>query len=137
MLVLRTRILSMIKHSPTRVLNSTYYLLSLYYATITFLTMFILTSPVNFPGGKKPERPEKTHDFRQSVDRLFSHESVARIEPTISEVKVGCFKDWTTANSIYFSQKENTICVIKKLQDNHVRDILFSASSNTNHCSLL
>ena len=38
--------------------------------------MFILTHPVNFPCGRKPERPEKTHDFRQSVDRLFSHESV-------------------------------------------------------------
>jgi hypothetical protein len=32
------------------------------------------------------EHPEKTHDFRQSVDRLFSHESVARIEPTYSEL---------------------------------------------------
>ena len=54
---------------------------------ITFLTVFILTHPVNFPCGRKPERPEKTHDFRQSVDRLFSHESVARIEPTNFEVK--------------------------------------------------
>jgi hypothetical protein len=57
---------------------------------ITFLTMFIPTHPVNFPCGRKPERPEKTHDFRQSVDRLFSHESihesVARIKPTISKV---------------------------------------------------
>ena len=35
---------------------------------ITFLTMFILTHPVNFPCGRKPERPEKTHDFRESVD---------------------------------------------------------------------
>jgi hypothetical protein len=33
---------------------------------------------------------EKTHDFRQNVDRLFSHESVVRIEPTISEVKGAC-----------------------------------------------
>jgi hypothetical protein len=44
--------------------------------TMAFLTMVILTHPVNFPCGKKPERPEKTHEFRQSVDRLFSHESV-------------------------------------------------------------
>ena len=29
----------------------------------------------------------KTHDFWQSVDGLFSYESVARVEPTISEVK--------------------------------------------------
>jgi hypothetical protein len=48
---------------------------------ITFLTVFILTHPVNFPCGRKSEHPEKTHDIQQSVDRLFSHESVARIEP--------------------------------------------------------
>jgi hypothetical protein len=35
---------------------------------ITFLTIFILTHPVNFPCGRKPEHPEKTHNFRQSVD---------------------------------------------------------------------
>jgi hypothetical protein len=39
------------------------------------------------------EHPGKTHDFRQSVDRLFSHESVARIEPTNSEVKGSCSDD--------------------------------------------
>ena len=32
---------------------------------ITFLTVFILTHHVNFPCGRKPEHPEKTHDFRQ------------------------------------------------------------------------
>ena len=58
--------------------------------------MFILTHPANLPCGRKPERPEKTHDFRQSVDRLFSHESVARIEPTISEVKGPCSDDCDT-----------------------------------------
>jgi hypothetical protein len=57
---------------------------------ITFWTTFILTHPANLPRGRKPERPEKTHDFRQSVDWLFSHESVARIKPTISEVKGTC-----------------------------------------------
>jgi hypothetical protein len=36
--------------------------------------MFILTHPANLPCGRKPERPEKIHDFR-----LFSHEVVARI----------------------------------------------------------
>jgi hypothetical protein len=55
--------------------------------------MFILTHPVNFPCGRKPELPEKTHDFRQSVDWLFSHESIARLEPTNSEVKVACSND--------------------------------------------
>jgi hypothetical protein len=39
---------------------------------ITFLTVFILTHPVNFPCGRKPERPEKTHDFRESADWLFT-----------------------------------------------------------------
>ena len=29
---------------------------------------YYLTHPVNFPCGRKPEYPEKTHDFRQSVD---------------------------------------------------------------------
>jgi hypothetical protein len=28
---------------------------------------FCLTHPVNFPCGRKPEYPEETHDFRQSV----------------------------------------------------------------------
>jgi hypothetical protein len=28
----------------------------------------IPTHPINFPCGRKPEYPEKTHDFRQSVD---------------------------------------------------------------------
>jgi hypothetical protein len=46
--------------------------------------VFILIHPVNFACGRKPEHPEKTHDFRQSVD--FSHESVVRIEPTIALV---------------------------------------------------
>jgi hypothetical protein len=62
--------------------------------------MFILTHPVNFSCGRKPERPEKTHDFRQSVDRLFSHESthesIARLEPRISEVKAACSDDCDT-----------------------------------------
>ena len=34
----------------------------------------------------------RRNDFRQSVDRLFSHESIARIGPTISEVK-GAYSD--------------------------------------------
>ena len=34
----------------------------------------ILTHPVNFPCVRKPENPEKTHDFRQSVEELFSRE---------------------------------------------------------------
>ena len=29
---------------------------------------YYLTHPVNFPCGRKPEYPEKTHNFRQSVD---------------------------------------------------------------------
>ncbi len=32
-----------------------------------------LTHPVNFPCGRKPEYPEKTHDFPQSVDLCSSH----------------------------------------------------------------
>jgi hypothetical protein len=34
---------------------------------------FYLTRPVNFPCGRKPEYPGKTHDFRQSVDFYSFH----------------------------------------------------------------
>jgi hypothetical protein len=34
---------------------------------------FYLTHPVNFPCGRKPRYPEKTHDFRQSVDFYSFH----------------------------------------------------------------
>jgi hypothetical protein len=44
---------------------------------------------------RKPEHPEKTHDFRQSVDGLFSPESVARWNPR-SEVKDACSDDCAT-----------------------------------------
>ena len=39
-----------------------------------------LTHPPTFPCDKKPECPEKTHDFRQSVGKLFSHEKSPDIE---------------------------------------------------------
>jgi hypothetical protein len=61
---------------------------------------FYLTHPVNFPCGRKPEYPGKTHDFRQSVDfLLFSHgdwvrvasrKYLVRFEPAASEVKGKC-----------------------------------------------
>jgi hypothetical protein len=54
------------------------------------------THPVNIPCGRKPKYTEKTHDFQQSVDGLFSHESVAKIEATISEVKGACSDDCDT-----------------------------------------
>jgi hypothetical protein len=37
------------------------------------------------------EHPEKTRAFQQSVHRLFSHESVAGVESTNSEVKGACY----------------------------------------------
>ena len=49
------------------------------------------THPVNIPCGSKPEYSEKIHDFRQSVDKLFSHNYhksfSTGIEPTLAEVK--------------------------------------------------
>ena len=73
------------------------YILSLDYIIVKnnceIVTVFILTHPVNFPCGRKAEHPVKTHDFQQNVDRLFSHEFVARIEPMISEVKGACSND--------------------------------------------
>jgi hypothetical protein len=60
----------------------------------------ILTNPVNFPCGRKPEYLEETHDFRQSVDWLFSHgyhkSSPTGLEPTISEVNGACCDDCAT-----------------------------------------
>jgi hypothetical protein len=44
------------------------------YCDTTFFTVLILTHPVNVLCGRKPEHPEKTHDFG----------------PTISEVKDAC-----------------------------------------------
>jgi hypothetical protein len=46
----------------------------------------ILTHSVNFPCKRKPEHPEKTHDFRQSVDGLdlFTRVTNEKIKPTIS-----------------------------------------------------
>jgi hypothetical protein len=59
-----------------------------------------LTHPVNFPCGRKPEYPEKTHDFRQSVDFLLFftlglgssriEKFQLRLEPATLEVKGKC-----------------------------------------------
>ena len=59
-----------------------------------------LTHPVNFPCERKPEYPEETHDFRQSVDFYsFSHEDWVRValrkfslrlQTAASEVKGKC-----------------------------------------------
>jgi hypothetical protein len=35
--------------------------------------IYVSIHPVNFPCGRKPEYPEKTHDFRQSVDFYSFH----------------------------------------------------------------
>jgi hypothetical protein len=57
--------------------------------TLTYVTDYLSLHQLRyyFPNYIYPNPPEKTHDFRQSVDQLFSHESVATIEPTNSEVK--------------------------------------------------
>jgi hypothetical protein len=74
----------------TNALNFKYYTYVIIYLAyfifttivITFLTVFILTHPVIFPCGRKLENLEKTHNFQQSVDWLFS--------PTILLVKGAC-----------------------------------------------
>jgi hypothetical protein len=63
----------------------------------SLLTVFTLTNPVNFPCVRKPKHPEK-NDFRQSVDWLFSNETVARSEPTNLEVQGACSNDSATRN---------------------------------------
>jgi hypothetical protein len=60
--------------------------------------MFILTHPVNFPCGWKLDCPEKTHDFRQSVDKLITIFKLVRTKNrthacTLSEVKGICSDD--------------------------------------------
>ena len=71
----------------------------------------------------KPERPEKIHDFRQSVDRLFSHESVARIEPTILEVKGACSDDCATEATLTTEAAELTLLTLSQ-------QAIFSATSD-------
>jgi hypothetical protein len=85
------------------------------YACIYFynncLTVFILTHPVNFPCGRKPKHPKKTHDFRQlSVDWLFSHESVARIKPTNSEAKRACSDNFHCGRKPEHPEKTHDFC---------------------------
>jgi hypothetical protein len=65
---------------------------------ITFLTMFILTHPLStFPvGGNRSTRRKPTTFGRALTDSIFSHESVAKVKPTISEVKGAC-SNLTTA----------------------------------------
>jgi hypothetical protein len=57
---------------------------------VTFLTVFILTHPVNFPRGRKPERLEKTHDF---PFLFFQHnqqyDTLLPIIPCTHELKAG------------------------------------------------
>ena len=42
--------------------------LIIYLAQTTIFLQQLIAHPINFPCGKKQEYPEKTHDFRQSVD---------------------------------------------------------------------
>ena len=82
--------------------------------------------PVIIPYGKKPEYPKKTHDFRQSVDWLFSHkchESTARIEPTISEVVNGAFSDHRSHINLNWTK-------IKFIVDSYINSKLFSLGSS-------
>jgi hypothetical protein len=54
--------------------------------------------------GRKPEHPEKTHHFRQSVDRLFSHPPVAGIEPTNSGERRLLWRMRHRTNELFFYQ---------------------------------
>jgi predicted nucleic acid-binding Zn ribbon protein len=63
---------------------------------LLFLTVFIVTHPVNFPCGRKPEQPEKTHDFRQNADWPFSSDESEYGESnpgSHSEEKGACSED--------------------------------------------
>jgi hypothetical protein len=78
-----------------------------------------------FPVGGKPERPEKTHDFRQSVDWLFLHslftclEFGTIIEATISELSERRFSCDDYANEApWVESKKNQIYIH---QSQHIR----------------
>jgi hypothetical protein len=45
-----------------------------YFILVTAIYANPCTSPTFLVGGNRSMHPEKTHDIRQSVDRLFSHE---------------------------------------------------------------
>jgi hypothetical protein len=66
---------------------------------ITFLTMFILTHPVNRSAQRKP-----TTFGRALIDS--SHESVARIEPANSDVKGTCSDDCATEAPFLVTYKD-------------------------------
>ena len=56
----------MIKCALHQVLRLRNYILNLTTIVITFLIVLFLTPSVNFHCGRKPEHPERTHDFRES-----------------------------------------------------------------------
>ena len=94
---------------------------------------FYLTHPVNFPCGRKPEYPGKTHDFRQSVDfLLFSHEDwvrvalrkyLVRFEPAASEVKGKCANHLATEAPVASFLKTHAIYQYNMLLLHSVKDI--------------
>jgi hypothetical protein len=68
---------------------------------ITCTTMYTIVGPLYYVYPNQP-CPEKTHDFRQNFDRLFSHEA------TISEVKGASFEDCVT-DTPYSSSTPNSV----------------------------
>ena len=62
--------------------------------------------PVNVPCGMKPEYPEKTHDFRQSVDYnvLLSHENWAQFH--LTEIELGTLEVKGEWSDQYASDKK-------------------------------
>jgi hypothetical protein len=67
------------------------------------VTGIIPTHPIIIPCGRKLEYPEKTTFGRALTDSFHMtvmHESIARIEPTISEVK-GSFSDDCATKASY------------------------------------
>ena len=50
---------------------------------------YYLAHPVNFPSGRKPEHPEKTHDFQQSVELYNSFHTRTWFESRVKD-------EWST-----------------------------------------
>ena len=88
---------------------------------LTCSRKLITAHPVNILCRRKPEYPEKTHDFRQRVDGLFlgkCHGSAARVERTISEVKCACSDYCATEVVVIGSQGRILVEIVGEVEKN-------------------
>jgi hypothetical protein len=84
---------------------------------------FCLTHPVNFPCERKPECPEKTHDFRHWLF-LFSHEDWVRVALTTFSLRFGYATQHELHLWIYYMSKFlNTSEFIIMINSRHILNL--------------